>query len=623
MRLLGHYLLLFGALLLTALGEKLLFALYHAPLRRGLGVGELLATLAWGVRFDLAVAALLTLLAWALVWLLIRLLRQPPTRAFALGGGLALASLVGLSGGDMLYFHEAGRHLGYELRDTLGSGGELALTALQSFPWMTLTQLGLMAALVTLYVRLGRRLALARAGWGLELSLLPVLLVSALLLRGGLQSVPLEPLHAQQIGDSRKATLTLNGAYNALFSSVTPYSVKPLLTTEPTPAVRARIAALYPASSTAVVPNAEPPNLVIVLLESWSGVYTGSYDYPLDTTPQFDALRAEGLSARAVLAGGNRTTEGMFATLCSAQNPLGGTVAQTQLQNYPYRCLPHLLREQGYSSAFFQGTLVNTSGTGAFANLLGFERNFGKGDLADPQLAQNSWGLHDPDLYRMALDQMRQLPRPFLVGINTNTTHDSLLPPGVAPGFPGVEPPAVNTIHFADAALGDFIRAVRTDPALHNTLFVLVADHCGSAPPGGYQRHRIPLAIVGPGVTPRVAERIATQRDIAPTVLELLGQPPAPWFSGKSLLHDDQGPYGADYYHAGLLGWAVGEHLTVQPIRAPDQVSCFRPLADPDLRHPVACVAADHQAAEDARRLTGLWQGLLFSGRTQHFGELR
>ncbi len=599
--------------LLTGIGllGKLFFALHHEPLHAGLSSGELLLTLLWGIRFDLALAAPLSLLATLGAWLIFRLRRGGYAGALRWCAYPLIAALVLLQGADLLYFDEAGRHMGYELKEGINSGGALAASALETYLGTVLWALVLMLPLWLIAWRLLRAQSDPR-GWQVEWQLPLILVLSVILTRGGLQSVPLEPLHAQQIGEPHHASLALNGAYNALFSSVTPYSVNPLFAEAPGAEERLQVSSLY--AEAAVLPEAnglDDANIVLLFLESWSGAYMQSYGYELPTTPIFDQLRRQGLSARGLLAGGHRTTEGMFATLCSAQNPLGQTVAQSQLQSYSYRCLPHVLRERGRSSAFFQSTLKNTSGTGAFAQLLGFEESYGIEEMPAPTMGLNSWGQHDPDLYRFALQHMRAMPQPFLVGINTNSTHDALLPDSASrpfSGHGGIDD-YLNTLHFADAALGDFIQALHADPALANTIVVLVADHAGRTPPGGYQSYLVPFAILAPGLEPRELESVLSQRDIAPTLLQLMGLPVPPQFSGRA-----GGSGFADYYHHGWLGWVEDERLLEVPLQGANGLRCFDLARDPAQQRPLACSDVDEAMAQRARAFSHLSQWRLFAG---------
>jgi len=416
-------------LVLTLFGliERVIFATYHGELTEPLAAGEILHALLWGLRYDAAIAAMLAFVAMALGYLAFRLSFSSFATAMRRSVYLAAMALIALHGADLLYFGEAGRHMGYELRDAYTSGGELLASALATYTGPVLLQLMLMFPALWLVKR-----ALSddpggdhnRSGWRRlmpELQLGVAIVLTGIIGRGGIQGVPLEPLHAQRLGDARQAAVALNGAYNALFSSATPYSTERVMKEEPGPADWKTVRKLYADNAAPSTSAPRESNVVFVFLESWSAAFVSSYGYDLPTTPVFDELRRKGLSTGAMLAGGRRTTEGMFASLCSAQNPLGNTVAQGQLQNYPYHCVPHLLRDAGYETAFFQGTVSGTSGTGAFAQLLGFERSYGKEhmDLDSLRYERNSWGVHDPDLYDFTLEKMAAMSQPFLVGINS------------------------------------------------------------------------------------------------------------------------------------------------------------------------------------------------------------
>jgi len=88
-------------------------------------------------------------------------------------------------------------------------------------------------------------------------------------------------------------------------------------------------------------------------------------------------------------------------------------VAQTSLQNNSYRCLPDILEQWGWHTAFFQGTHKETSGTGAFAQSLGFNRSYAKEDMPAGRYKHNYWGAHDPDIYDFVLDKLDTMPQPF------------------------------------------------------------------------------------------------------------------------------------------------------------------------------------------------------------------
>jgi phosphoglycerol transferase MdoB-like AlkP superfamily enzyme len=618
-------------LLLVAQAEKGLFVLYNADQFSGLGIGDILYAMEWGVKFDLAVASVFAFFAYLGAYLAHRLLGRNFAISLKFSSFIAATLLLLLHGADLLYYGEAGRHLGYELKEGFNSGTTLATAALQTYTVPVVLQLLLLLPLYFFNHLLFRRSTnrpphkspLGLRTLGIEASVVIALLLSVVVARGGLASVPLEPLHAQEIGDSQRAAIALNGAYNAIFSSVTPYSVKPIFANAPTESELAKVRRMI----NDVAPHSDRPaqrhNVVMLLLESWSGAYMASYGYDKQTTPFFDVLRERSFTTLGMVAGGHRTTEGMFATLCSWQNPLGNTVAQTQLQNYDYDCLPELLGNQGYSTAFFQGTLENTSGTGAFARLLGFVDSYGKEDVLEHRYPYNSWGLQDPDLYSFVLKKLHQMPQPFFIGINSNSTHSTELPPDITPQFNGDAPttPYINTLHFADAALGEFIHAVETEPAFRDTIFVLVADHAGHSPAGTLKKYLVPFLIYAPGlIEPTRLEVMSTQRDIAPTLLSLLSLKTTSSFSGSSLLQSST--HYADYYHQGVLGWVEGKRGIEIPLDEQQKMTCYELLDAPFRQQPDDCSESDQKQRQRALAFTHLSQSLLFNGKTSRFSQL-
>ena len=617
-------------LLTVSLLEKVIFLLYHAEQFRELSTIDTFQALAWGLKFDLAIGAALGLIAYFTAYLGSRLLRQKFLTVLRYLTFIAISVLVMLHGADMLYFDEAGRHLGYELKESFNSGAALAVAAMGSYIVPVVLQFLL---LIPLYLfnsklfdicvaRSEKRAVINPAHMlGPEVSLILTFIAAITLVRGGFSSVPLEPLHAQEIGNSRQASLALNGAYNAIFSSVTPYSINSAFSAPLTSSDITLVRNLYQRQDP-ITPNGgspKPYNVIIVFLESWSGAYMAPYGYGKRTTPFFDQLLEISVTARAMLAGGHRTTEGMFATLCSWQNPLGKTVAQTQLQNYDYHCLPRILADRGYSSAFFQSTLKNTSGTGAFAQLLGYHESYGKKDFGITRYPTNSWGYHDPDLYEFSLAKMRGMTQPFLIGINTNSTHDRSLPDGVERPFTGDGNLTnyFNALHFSDRALEEFVANLEKEGLMKNSILVLVGDHAGVTPSFPMAKYMVPFAILAPDTQAINSNHIASQRDIAPTVLQMLGLPVPKHFTGISLLKSN-GESFADYYHQGLLGWVVGNKLYQTPIKG-KRLDCFLLGKSPLETEPSDCEEKDRAHGRDAIAFTHLSQSLLFNGKTEQF----
>jgi len=124
-------------------------------------------------------------------------------------------------------------------------------------------------------------------------------------------------------------------------------------------------------------------------------------------------------------------------------------------------------------------------------------------------------------------------------------------------------------IAFADRHVGRLLAAFDRDPALAaDTLIVFLADHGESLGEHGTWGHgrdlyeptlRIPMAIswpgkIVPGKSPRAISALATQLDLAPTVLGLIGLPIPPTFQGFDwsgvLLRGEPAPHRKSWHQA-------------------------------------------------------------------------
>ena len=97
-------------------------------------------------------------------------------------------------------------------------------------------------------------------------------------------------------------------------------------------------------------------------------------------------------------------------------------------------------------------------------------------------------------------------------------------------------------VKYTDWAIGDFIDRARAKPWFDRTLFVIVADHCASSRGKTdlpIDRFHIPLLVYAPTQVPtQRVEQVASQIDVAPTVLALLGFSYQSRFFGQDILSD-------------------------------------------------------------------------------------
>ncbi len=273
------------------------------------------------------------------------------------------------------------------------------------------------------------------------------------------------------------------------------------------------------------------PNVILVIMESWSGRNTGALGSRRGLTPCFDSLAAHGMLFTDFYANGVRTNYGLSAVLCSFPSLPGRPILGRYNAKHPFITLPEIFASLGYANVFaYGGDLV-------FDNMEGFFTTKGYSRMLGEQWfgAENGfakWGVPDHIVFDRLTRLTDSLPRPFNLTILTLSNHEPFaLPDSSLRKFPGNDDTSrvFNAQIYADFALGKFIETMRTRPVFDSTLFVFVADHARIDPhydPTSVLNFHIPLLLYGPGVIGsdgRRIGRVGAQVDILPTLLGLIG----------------------------------------------------------------------------------------------------
>ncbi len=283
-----------------------------------------------------------------------------------------------------------------------------------------------------------------------------------------------------------------------------------------------------------------PKNIVLITVESLSAKYLGVFGNTENLSPRLDALAGEGLLFTRLYATGTRTVRGLEA-LTLGTPPIPGQAIVRRPGNEHLATLGEILRRQGYETFFLYG------GYGYFDNMNAYYAGndyqvIDRTDFPKDSVGfENIWGVADEYLFDNALAQLDRTHaggKPFLAQIMTTSNHRPFTYPDgrIDLPSPGGRDGGVK---YTDYAIGHFIDQAKQKPWFADTLFVIVADHCASAagktklPVNGYH---IPLILYAPALLPpgRV-DRLASQIDIPPTLLDSMGLPGDDHFFGNSL----------------------------------------------------------------------------------------
>lgn len=310
-----------------------------------------------------------------------------------------------------------------------------------------------------------------------------------------------------------------------------------------------------------------PKNVVMITVESLSASYLGAYGNSEHLTPNLDRLMQEGLMFDRLFATGTRTVRGLEA-LSLGTPPIPGQAIVRRPNSDHLGTLGEYLEIQGFATEFVYG------GYGYFDNMNAYFQgnDFKVTDRTDFDeksiVMENVWGVADESLFDNAmrsLDATAGDGRPFFMQIMTTSNHRPYTFPEGRIDLPQGNRRAA--VKYTDYAIGRFIDEARTKPWFDDTLFVIVADHCASVagktrlPVGKYH---IPMVFYAPALLkPGHHQRLVSQIDVAPTLLDLLGAAGSEHFFGHNMFTDDHVAPRAFVSNYQSLGYYKNDQLIV------------------------------------------------------------
>jgi phosphoglycerol transferase len=233
-------------------------------------------------------------------------------------------------------------------------------------------------------------------------------------------------------------------------------------------------------------------NIILVYAEQLEQLYFDLDAFPENPMPKLSALYAQSLRYQNVVqvAGTSWTTAGIIASQCGFGVRGGihfGNNSRLASVNRPYpdaQCLGDLLKTNGYETVFIGGAPLAFGGKGRFLSAHGFDRVYGWDELQqkleNPQ-RRSVWGLHDDDLFSMALQEIQELEArgsPYFLSLLTLTTHH---PKGVlSPACTSVsegQDPMLAALQCTDLLLSQFLRDIRAQTSPENTVIAVFSDH--------------------------------------------------------------------------------------------------------------------------------------------------
>lgn len=322
----------------------------------------------------------------------------------------------------------------------------------------------------------------------------------------------------------------------------------------------------YDKNSSIEILKNKRPNLVFVVMESWTANVVGKIiGEENGSTPEFDKLADEGVLFTNIYSA-STTSEVGNSTILAGYPALPEIFITMQPAKHRHlKTINQTLKQYDYTAGFYFGGDLKYGNIQSFITDHGFERVHDENDFPK-DIKRGKLNYYDEDLFRVFLDEINAQKQPFMECAFTGSTHSPYDCPTSKKGnkWTGKDANFMNAVLYSDESIADFIANAKKEPWYDNTLFVFVADHGHTSPvtenPSNNEFYHIPLLFYGnvlkEEVKGIVIDKIGSQADIVQTILQQMNIQTEDYPWSKNLLSKDV-PQFAFHAMSRGFGWVT------------------------------------------------------------------
>jgi phosphoglycerol transferase MdoB-like AlkP superfamily enzyme len=302
--------------------------------------------------------------------------------------------------------------------------------------------------------------------------------------------------------------------------------------------------------------KAKGKNLIIIQVESLENAVLFQKINGKEITPNLNKLAKTGIhfDNYYTQVGPGNTADAEFVTLNSLY-PLPNTVAFVDFAHNKYNALPSLLVQNGYSAYSLHADVPTFWNRSNIYPGLGYEKSYTKSDY----LLRNNSGfeyLNDGEFFTQSLSKMKEFKSPFMATFITLSSHTPFIVPEKYKTLPvpsdgnwsEIQQNYLQSVHYTDAAIGNFITTLKANNEYENSLIAIYGDHgnlggisetMGTSTSKIFPELRtsnVPLIILGSSLPGKTFHTLGSHLDFYPTIANLLGVSPSVALFGNDLL---------------------------------------------------------------------------------------
>jgi phosphoglycerol transferase MdoB-like AlkP superfamily enzyme len=398
--------------------------------------------------------------------------------------------------------------------------------------------------------------------------------------RGGLQLAPLNQSGVYFSTNNYANHAAINASWNFLHSLVSkgaleknPYQY---LTAQRVKQVTDSLYETGSASEQVVNFSSGPPANVIVII--WESFTEKALHISIDNkevTPRFNRMKSQGIYFSNLYASGDRTNKGIPAILSGYPAMPNTTIIHSPAKSEKLPVLPRLFKEKDYYTPFFYGGEPEFANIKSYLLHSGFDPIVGRSDFAAKDM-NSKWGAHDGIVMNRVFENLNNSTKPFFATWLTLSSHEPFETP-----VPAVFETRNNTgkflnsLHYTDQVVGDFIDKCSKQAWWNNTLVIITGDHGHPLPETNNkaQDFRSPMLWIGGALNKKgiVIDKIVSQLDIAATLSQQAGMSSAVFPFSKNIFDSTSRSWAFFTFNDGFgfvdsIGRLVYDNIGKQPI---------------------------------------------------------
>ena len=287
--------------------------------------------------------------------------------------------------------------------------------------------------------------------------------------------------------------------------------------------------------------NIDRPNVLLILMEGFGGVFIEPLGGLPDVAPNLNRLSEEGVFFTNCYANSFRTDRG---TVCTLSGYLGLPTASVMKIPVKSRTLPAISEEMlkaGYATDFLYGGDINFTNMKSYLLSKGYQKLTADTDFSLAERTSNVWGVNDDITADWLLKQLkgRTGEERWFTTYLTLSSHEPFDVP-----YSRLEEKIPNAFAYTDECLGKLIDGLKQSEIWEDLLIICIPDHGYCYPQGfvdrGGEYSKIPMLWLGGAVKqPMRVNQLMNQADLAATLLAQLGMDHSMFTFSRNVLGSD------------------------------------------------------------------------------------